>query len=533
MAVEKLKFEIGSSFSGQGFNDVESTLKKTNQQIEAHNKTLGAATRGIGEIADAFGDVAPEAAKATSSVGSFIQGFATGGIVGGTLSAAVGYFTDKIKEVNREAQEFADRMESFPHLFADDVNDALDETNSRFASMVGYFQQLSNEARDLLNVFNGNVAAEAQNKIFEVRMALMQKLDTALTDAEKAIARAAAAREISLIKATEAEKQATNRIKALERQIQLQTDLQERINRRKSEAERQIQDVEEVYFTIIMERNRMEERLTEIAAWRNMVAEDEVDELAQLMAEEMEIRKKLKEHKEKHSKTYEMLDKAERALAEAEKEEEKVTRGLTASRRALVAAQNAETKAIQDSTIATKEADLKLKEAKEAAAKALREAEEEKAAAAKKEKVQEEKEKKEKKDKAAASAAAETKVEVNVKIDKVKIDEKQVQTFGEWQAERRREARDQRYSFNEFKARFGDDFDRYVQTLSQPKAWLSDRDKELQAYMEGKLLKEMDSNMAARLFKDSAKRILMPKDLQEFLGDQSAIVKVLEKMKAR
>jgi DNA repair exonuclease SbcCD ATPase subunit len=548
MAVEKIRFELGSVFNGKGFEDA-------NKAIERNNKTLGSVTRGLGELSRAFGSIIPEAAGAAGSVGNFINGFVTGGIVGGAISAAMELVTAKIREIKTETDEFVKRISALPDVFSNDLAASIAATGKEFDALAAKMRENTAEAKDLLQVLNGAAASEAQNKIYEVKMRMYEKLDTALTDADKAIVRAAAEKEIALIRAAEAEKRAANQIELLMKQESDAALSGVNARSRLSEATKQLEEVELQYAGVFAERQRLEERLIEIDRTRAQYAGRESEyivELTELQKEEIDIRTKLSTFVRDHAKAYELLNAVNKSIEEAKKQEAAAAREQVKAQNALILAQQALTKAVQDGEISEREANMKLKEAKEKVTKALMEQAEarhklweeeqrkkqlqEAAIEDENRKRREEREKKKeetKKPKAAAGADAWANVKVDVNVDNVKINEGQVATFGEHQAQLREEARKSRYEFNEYKARFGNDFARYAQMLGKPDSWLSERDRQLRDYMNNVVLKEMDSDLAARLFQDAAKRVLLPSDLEKFLGNRSDVVKTIEKLKAR
>lgn len=548
MAVEKIRFELGSVFNGKGFEDA-------NKAIERNNKTLSSATRGLGELSRAFGSIIPEVAEATGNVGGFINGFVTGGVVGGVISAALGFISDKIRAIGEEAAKLKEEIKVFGDHINESFTQKIEMSNGKFIELIASIKQTSAESKDLLQVLNGNTAMEAQNKIYEVKMRMYEKLDTSLTDAEKAIVRAAAEKEIALIRAAEAQKRATNQIEQLHQQESAANVMAIRARERQAEASAALAQAENENRAVIERRKALEERLTEI---NSLLTAERIHEVGtaenekRLRLERLKILQLLKDSEKENADVYKLLAAATKAVEEAKKQEAAAAREQVKAQNALILAQQALTKAVQEGEISEREADLKLKEAKDKVTKALMaeadarhklwEEEERKkqlqeaAIEDENRKRREEREKgkeEKKKPKASAGADAWANVKVEVDVDNVKINEGQVATFGEHQAQLREEARKSRYEFNEYKARFGNDFARYAQMLGKPDSWLSSRDRQLRDYMNNVVLKEMDSDLAARLFQDASKRVLLPSDLEKFLGNRSDVVKTLEKLKAR
>lgn len=254
MADQSIRFSLSSHFRGEGFDAATKAIK-------ANQKELQASVRGLGELTSAFAGVSPEAQAAVGQVKSFVSAFATGGIVGGVIqlaisgiSKAVEYCTAKMEEARKAAKDYIE-------MLRDGVSANVSEASKRFAELQSQLAQSNKEAQDLVKVLNGQAANEAANKIFEINKRKLEALANAMSESEKSVIEAVAAREIAAVKAAEADAQSANAAQALASAVGNATQLRSAASDRLSAAEQAVEDANSLCAGYLYARQKILDRI--------------------------------------------------------------------------------------------------------------------------------------------------------------------------------------------------------------------------------------------------------------------------------
>ena len=235
MADNNIRFTLSTLYKGEGMDALNGAIKN-------NQKELAASVRGIGELTNAFAAVSPEAQVAVSQVKNFTNAFVQGGIKGGLIqvammgiSKAVEYCAEKFKEAKENAKKYAE-------ILRGDVAAAMTDAAKQYAEVQAALSQSNKEAQDLVKVLNGQAANEAANKIFEINKKKLEDLANAMTESERSVIEAVAAREIAAVKAAEADQKAANANDALAAAVGNATQLRAAASERLAAAEAAVEN---------------------------------------------------------------------------------------------------------------------------------------------------------------------------------------------------------------------------------------------------------------------------------------------------
>ena len=161
----KINFEFSGTYSlAQHFNQMSKDFKKAGSET----KDMGEAIKKMaGSVTQAFG-VKMSGAISTSL--SLFQEMAKGGIWGAmsvAVGATVSFIVDKWNEAKEAARKFAE-------ICSTNVVNAISKANESFRGVSAEVAKAKADMQDLQNVFNGGVAMDAKNKIYELHMQTMQ-----------------------------------------------------------------------------------------------------------------------------------------------------------------------------------------------------------------------------------------------------------------------------------------------------------------------------------------------------------------------
>lgn len=179
MANNTVEFRIGSKYDGEGFKQANDAIKKNRQEITS-------STKGLGELANAFKQISPEAATAISGVQKFGQAFVTGGIVGGLISAAFMGINEAVSFGIKKFNEAKEAAEKYAQILKDKVIAAMGESEAKFKTMKTAIEEANAEIKDALALLNGETARQATNQVHKLHIETLQQITDDMSEAGKA-----------------------------------------------------------------------------------------------------------------------------------------------------------------------------------------------------------------------------------------------------------------------------------------------------------------------------------------------------------
>ena len=254
MADNTIRFSIGGTFDGEAFD-------KFNGAINANKKELMSSVRGLGELTTAISGVSPAAGEAVGAVKQFTAAFVSGGIVGGVISLALQGIAEGVKYCAEKFKEAEERAAAYADILRNKVLAALGDSAAAFSELQRQMAQSKREADDMLKVLNGDVAHEAANQVYQIKMDAMNKITAEMTEQEKAVVLALRDKEIAVVMATAAEKQSGNALENATKAVERATELKTAAAQRVSDAESSLAQLQERCGEYLSKRTQIENYL--------------------------------------------------------------------------------------------------------------------------------------------------------------------------------------------------------------------------------------------------------------------------------
>lgn len=131
---------------------------------------------------------------------------ARGGVWGALAAAAnltIGFIVEKIQEMREAASKFAETLR-------DEVVQSITSINENFKKTSDQINQTKADAKDMMDVLNGEVAKNTQLKIHELHIETLQKITDDMSKAGKDVILADEAYQAACIKGAAAVETAAN-----------------------------------------------------------------------------------------------------------------------------------------------------------------------------------------------------------------------------------------------------------------------------------------------------------------------------------
>lgn len=127
MADQRININIGSSYSGDGFN-------KALGAVDGLSKKAGKAAGAVGRLGSALGGIEGEAGKAIGAVTNLVGALASGGLIGGAIAGVtslVGFFMEMSKEAEKaekaQMKAFSDQLERQVNSYGKALDTVIDK----------------------------------------------------------------------------------------------------------------------------------------------------------------------------------------------------------------------------------------------------------------------------------------------------------------------------------------------------------------------------------------------------------------------
>lgn len=197
MADTNIRFKIGSSFEGEGFQAATKAIKENRKEISG-------SVRGLGELTKAFESLSPTAAESIGVVKQFGAAFVTGGIVGGTIQLALQGISKAVEfgvDMYNKAKE---AVAKYAAEFRDNLLAAISDGATRLDALAKNMERVTQQAKDMAAAMNIATDSKVQNEIYRVNVEKLQQITDDMTTATRGVLEAQANQKIAIIKATAA-----------------------------------------------------------------------------------------------------------------------------------------------------------------------------------------------------------------------------------------------------------------------------------------------------------------------------------------
>jgi hypothetical protein len=564
MAVEKITFELGSNFSGEGF-------EKANKLIEKNRKELEGGKRGVGELTQAFRELDPNLAKATGNVGKFADAFIQGGIVGGLITAAMMGVAEGVKLIYEKLAEARQAAKNLANELMNKLVGATKTNTEAFEDFRNEVAKTRTEAEGLLAVMNATIAEKAKRDVMQLNMEKLQAVADEITAEGKALVAAEYDLKIAMIQNKAANEASYNTLQNATKAVKDATEVRVESENLLADQRQQLRIAEGRLVEYTHKREKIE------AGLAKCLTDYEAGHLdySQMLKNRVRLQQDLKELEEVYKERIAAHSKVKEAVVAAEKNLEAAVAAEAKAKNAATIAQEKFTTDQKKLTTDFENLNVKLKEAKEAEIAATEKAAEkkEKEARSWEEHLEKLKKKLPVRDadfhdevlrdlmagedgvKKGGDPKEPQKVKVvnekplNVGMNAnlwpnemkeipkpKKLDQK---VWDRWKngtatlAERERVKRfmemDRRYNMSQMK-RLLPDFTKFVQNADKPESWLSKHDKQQMETMKREVIPSLGVEVATKLLKDAGSHVLCSDDMKPFIEDEKAIRKYVESL---
>ncbi len=211
MAESSIKFDIGSTFSGEGFKQAQGAVGKLNANVK---NAAGAAAN----LSSALGGLDSSAAKAMGAVTGLMQAFLTLNATTILTQAAMLAVSKYIDSCNKEIEELTRKSEalraSVEKSFQKSLSASVAEVHAEIKGLSGDFDRVTNQAAALAAALSGVKASAAAGGIIDLEIEKVNAMLAAHSEAEKAQIDATYNLKIATAKAAADQEQWNGRIEA-------------------------------------------------------------------------------------------------------------------------------------------------------------------------------------------------------------------------------------------------------------------------------------------------------------------------------
>lgn len=186
-------YQLGDAFKNLN-NDVTRFQKATKDMSQAARSSLSS-------LAGAFDT---ELGGAIGKTAGLVNEMARGGIWGVMAAAAnqaIGFIAEKLREAQEAAAKFAD-------ICRNEVMSAISAAADNFKSVSSAISDARADAKDMLDILNGEIAGNAEMKVHELHIETLQKITDNMSNTAKNVILADEAYQAAVIKGTAAIEQA-------------------------------------------------------------------------------------------------------------------------------------------------------------------------------------------------------------------------------------------------------------------------------------------------------------------------------------
>lgn len=213
MASQKLQFDIGSAFSGEGF-------KQAQVSVGNLNKGVRAATTTASQMSAALGGLDSSAAKAMGALTGMMQSLmtlnATAIVTQGAMLAITAYINKCNEEVEELTRRTADLKASVDRTFNRALAASVAEVHGEIKNISGDFDRVTSQAAAFQAALMGLKGSVATGGIINLEIEKVNEMLAAHSEAEKAQIEATYNLKIATEKAAAQREQWSGKIEAAE-----------------------------------------------------------------------------------------------------------------------------------------------------------------------------------------------------------------------------------------------------------------------------------------------------------------------------
>ena len=306
---QKISFEIGSTFSGEGFRQAQASVGNMNNNIKSAASTAS-------QLSSAFGGLDASAAKSMRAITGMINSLVTLNATAIITQAAMIAISVYVEKCNKEMEALKERSEalkaSVDKAFDRAVAGQIKNVHDEIKSISGEFDRITAQATAFAAALSGLKGSVATSGIINLEIEKVNEMLRAHSDAEKETIEATYNLKIATAKAAASREQWNDKIEAAHNAVV-------------SNAER-VANCDKEIAIIQQKRADLEEARLQLIGSNSDKAEKLAATIAQLAAEEEAIRTKQNDLRAKGNL---LLVQEQKTMVDSENAEKEMALAIT------------------------------------------------------------------------------------------------------------------------------------------------------------------------------------------------------------
>ena len=306
---QKISFEIGSTFSGEGFRQAQASVGNMNNNIKSAASTAS-------QLSSAFGGLDASAAKSMRAITGMINSLVTLNATAIITQAAMIAISVYVEKCNKEMEALKERSEalkaSVDKAFDRAVAGQIKNVHDEIKSISGEFDRITAQATAFAAALSGLKGSVATGGIINLEIEKVNEMLRAHSDAEKETIEATYNLKIATAKAAASREQWNDKIEAAHNAVV-------------SNAER-VANCDKEIAIIQQKRADLEEARLQLVGSNSDKAEKLAATIAQLAAEEEAIRTKQNDLRAKGNL---LLVQEQKTMVDSENAEKEMALAIT------------------------------------------------------------------------------------------------------------------------------------------------------------------------------------------------------------
>lgn len=306
---QKISFEIGSTFSGEGFRQAQASVGNMNNNIKSAASTAS-------QLSSAFGGLDASAVKSMRAITGMINSLVTLNATAIITQAAMIAISVYVEKCNKEMEALKERSEalkaSVDKAFDRAVAGQIKNVHDEIKSISGEFDRITAQATAFAAALSGLKGSVATGGIINLEIEKVNEMLRAHSDAEKETIEATYNLKIATAKAAASREQWNDKIEAAHNAVV-------------SNAER-VANCDKEIAIIQQKRADLEEARLQLVGSNSDKAEKLAATIAQLAAEEEAIRTKQNDLRAKGNL---LLVQEQKTMVDSENAEKEMALAIT------------------------------------------------------------------------------------------------------------------------------------------------------------------------------------------------------------
>lgn len=208
---QKINFEIGSTFSGEGFKAAQATVKGVTSDIRS-------GVAAASQLSSAFDGLDASTAKSMRAMTSLMQSLVTLNATAILTQAAMLAISAYVNKCNEEMERLQERSEalraSVDRAFSKAVAGQIAEVNAEIKAIAGDFDRVTRQASEFAAAMGALKGSFANGGIVDLEIEKLNALMAAHSKAEEDVIAATYDLKIATAKAAAAREQANGKVEA-------------------------------------------------------------------------------------------------------------------------------------------------------------------------------------------------------------------------------------------------------------------------------------------------------------------------------